>query len=305
MHENTLSEKQRGASPANIIIITGMSGAGKTKAIDTLEDIGFFCIDNLPPYLMSKFISGVRLDILESPNLAIATDIRSGASALPELEQVLSQLREEGVEYCLVFLESSETALVRRYKENRRPHPLARGGKKSTIDCIRQERVLLEGLRGRADMIIDTTDVPSQQMGALLAERLGNAGAIGMSIYVSSFGFKYGLPMDSDMVVDVRFLPNPYYDPDLRELCGLDQPVRDYVLGSELTKEFLSHYMRLLRFLLPNYQREGKRSFTLSVGCTGGKHRSVALAEEISRRIRRYGYQVQVHHRDQDRWIKK
>jgi len=291
-------------SPANIIIITGMSGAGKTKAIDTLEDTGYFCIDNLPPYLVSKFISGVRLDILESPRLAIATDIRSGASALPELEQVLAQLREDGVDYRLVFLESSESALVRRYKENRRPHPLARGGK-STIDCIRQERLLLEGLRGRADIIIDTTDVPSQQMGSLLMERLANGNGAVMSIYVTSFGFKYGLPLDSDMVMDVRFLPNPYYDPELRDLNGLEQQVKDYVLSSDVTKEFLSRYLRLMRFLLPNYQNEGKRSFTLAVGCTGGKHRSVALAEEIGRRLRRSGYPVAVSHRDRERWIKK
>lgn len=289
---------------ANIVIVTGMSGAGKSKAIDTLEDSGYFCVDNLPPSLMSKFIAGVRLDTEVTPRVAIATDIRSGAPALPELEQVLSQLREEGVEYRLVFLEASDAALVRRYKENRRPHPLARGGK-STIDCIQQERLLLEGLRGQADIIIDTTDLTPQHFSILLTEKLGAVAAAGISLYITSFGFKYGLPMDSDMVIDVRFLPNPYYDPELKDLTGLDRPVADFVLSSDVTKEFLSRYMRLMRFLLPHYQNEGKRSFTLAVGCTGGRHRSVALAVEISRRLHRYGYAVTVNHRDRDRWQKR
>lgn len=289
---------------ANIVIVTGMSGAGKSKAIDTLEDSGYFCVDNLPPSLMSKFIAGVRLDTEVTPRVAIATDIRSGAPALPELEQVLNHLREEGVEYRLVFLEASDAALVRRYKENRRPHPLARGGK-STIDCIQQERLLLEGLRGQADIIIDTTDLTPQHFSVLLTERLGSVITSGISLYVTSFGFKYGIPLDSDMVIDVRFLPNPYYDPELKDLTGLERPVADFVLSHEVTKEFLSRYMRLMRFLLPHYQNEGKRSFTLAVGCTGGRHRSVALAVEIGRRLHRYGYAVTVNHRDQDRWQRK
>lgn len=290
--------------PANIIIISGMSGAGKTRALDTLEDIGYFCIDNLPPSLMSKFIAGVRLDTQETPRLAIATDIRIGAPALPQLEKVLSDLREEGVEYRLVFLESSDAALVRRYKENRRPHPLSNKAGKPTIDCIRQERRLLEDLRGQADIIIDTTDISPQQLTANLTERFAYSSSAAMNIYVTSFGFKYGLPLDSDMVIDVRFLPNPYYEVELRELSGLDKAVAQYVLGNDITKEFLSRYLRLMRFLLPNYQNEGKRSFSLAIGCTGGKHRSVALAEEISRRLRRYGYQVTVNHRDRERWQK-
>lgn len=289
----------------DLIIISGMSGAGKTRALDTLEDIGYFCIDNLPPYLMNKFITGVRLDTHETPKLAIATDIRSGASALPELEQVLSQLREDGVEYRLVFLEASDAALVRRYKENRRPHPLSQGGKRSTADCIRQERMLLEGLRGKADIIIDTTEIPPQKLSSTLTDRFSHSADTAINLYVTSFGFKYGLPLDSDMVIDVRFLPNPYYEPELRDLTGLDQPVADYVLQSDVTKEFLNRFLRLMRFLLPNYQKEGKRSFSLAVGCTGGRHRSVAIAEVISRRLRRSGYKITVDHREQDRWQKK
>ncbi len=291
-------------TPATLVIITGMSGAGKSKATQTLEDSGYFCVDNLPPSLLSKFIEAVHLDTIQAPLLAIATDIRSGRTALPELSHELAQLREQGVDFHLLFLEASDEALVRRFKENRRPHPLARGGK-STIECIQRERELLEGLRGQADIIIDTSDIAPRQLVTLLRERLGNTAASELSLYITSFGFKYGLPLDSDMVLDVRFLPNPYYEPALREQSGLDEDVVRYVLDPEVTKEFLRRYLRLMRFLLPHYQAEGKRSFVLAVGCTGGQHRSVVLAEELGRRLRRDGYSITVNHRDRDHWQTK
>ena len=287
---------------ANILVITGMSGAGKSRVIMELQDLGWFCIDNLPPALMTKVIEGMRLSNEEMPRTAIVADIRAGRDALPEISRALESWRIEGLAYRLVFIDASDEVILRRYKENRRPHPLSPDGKRPLTACITEERELLESLRGQADIVIDTSETAARQLKEKLSELFLNSPEDGeISISLTSFGFKYGLPTDADMVIDVRFLPNPYYVTELKPKCGLDQPVADYVLSSEVTAVFLQKYLDLLAFLLPNYQLEGKRHFTVAVGCTGGRHRSVAMAEELARRIERLGYTVTVNHRDIDR----
>ena len=282
------------------LVITGMSGAGKSKAVIALEDMGFFCVDNLPPNLLGKFFEGMRLTNRTLPRMAVVADIRSGPEALPELEAALDKLREAGVEVRLLFIEASDAVIVRRYKENRRPHPLARNSESSLTECIRLERGLLAGLRGQADIVIDTSETVDRSLREKLTALFGENGEEGFPISVTSFGFKFGLPIDADMVADVRFLPNPYYVPKLKDLTGLDGPVADYVLENDVSKTFLRRYMDLLFFLIPNYQNEGKKNLMIAVGCTGGRHRSVAIAEVIGKRLRKKGYRVKVNHRDME-----
>ena len=287
---------------ANILVITGMSGAGKSRVIMELQDLGWFCIDNLPPALMTKVIEGMRLSNEEMPRTAIVADIRAGKAALPEISRALERWRRDGLAYRLIFIDASDEVILRRYKENRRPHPLSPDGKRPLTTCISEERELLESLRGQADIVIDTSETAARQLKEKLGELFLNSPEDGeISISLTSFGFKYGLPTDADTVIDVRFLPNPYYVTELRSQCGLDKPVADYVLDSEVTAVFLQKYLDLLSFLLPNYQLEGKRHFTVAIGCTGGRHRSVAMTEELARRIEQLGYTVTVNHRDMDR----
>lgn len=287
---------------ANILVITGMSGAGKSRVVMCLQDLGWFCIDNLPPALMGKVVEGMRLSNEEMPRTAIVADIRAGRSALPVIGATLTEWREAGIAYRLVFIDAADPVILRRYKENRRPHPLAPEGERPLPECIREERRLLESLRGQADMVIDTSEIVDRK----LKEKLWELFTLSpddreITLSVASFGFKYGLPADADMVIDVRFLPNPYYVPEMKELGGLDLPVAEYVLQNEVSRAFLDKYILLLSFLMPNYHLEGKRHFTLAVGCTGGRHRSVAMAEEIARRMKEQGYVVTVSHRDMDR----
>lgn len=291
---------------ARILVITGMSGAGKSRAAMTLEDMGYFCVDNLPASLFGKFIEAMRLSG-GAARMAIVADIRGGARAMPELEATLSQLRHDGIDFQIIFMEASDAILVRRYKENRRPHPLAQEYQDGITACIREERRLLAGLRAQADVIIDTTETGDRKLIEQLDELFGSASATssGITISITSFGFKYGLPIDADVVMDVRFTPNPFYIPELKEKNGLDKAVADYVLNNEVTREFLRRYLHLLRYLLPYYRQEGKRHIMLAIGCTGGCHRSVAIATEIAKRIRRNGYAVTVHHRDIDRSRRK
>ncbi|MBQ1342896.1 MAG: RNase adapter RapZ [Firmicutes bacterium] len=289
-------------SDANLLVITGMSGAGKSRVIMELQDLGWFCIDNLPPALLTKVVEGMRLSNEEMPRTAIVADIRAGRAALPQISRALDCWKRDGLAYRLVFIDASDEVILRRYKENRRPHPLSPDGKRSLTKCIAEERELLESLRGEADIVIDTSETAARQLKEKLGELfLNSPDDDEISISLTSFGFKYGLPSDADMVIDVRFLPNPYYVPELKALCGLDQEVADYVLGSEVTWSFMDKYMDLLAFLLPNYRLEGKRHFTVAVGCTGGRHRSVAMTEELARRIRELGYTVTASHRDIDR----
>ncbi|MBT9582571.1 RNase adapter RapZ [bacterium] len=279
------------------VILTGLSGAGKSLAVKSLEDEGFFCVDNLPPALIPKF---AELCASSSVNrLAMVIDVR-GRSFFHELQEALNQLPPTGFEPKIIFFEASEAVLVRRFSETRRRHPLtAQGG---VLQAIQQEARELAGLRGMATKILDTTNLTPSQLQGLLRETLELEASPGkVQVHVLSFGFKHGLPPDADLVFDVRFIANPYYVPELRRLTGLDAPVAKFVLERADAKEFLERVEGLLQFLLPKYQLEGKHQVTLAIGCTGGQHRSTAIADRISRDLRRSGYSITVQHRDLER----
>ncbi len=282
------------------VIITGLSGAGKTEAVRCLEDLGFFCVDNLPPTLIPKFAelclqSGGKLN-----RIALVVDIRGGDFFDSALE-ALEALERTGFVCEILFLEASEEVLVRRFKETRRRHPLAVEGR--IVEGLAEEVRRLEVLRGKAHHIIDTSNLTPRELRRLVAERFAGEGPAGrMAVNLVSFGFKYGLPLDADMVLDVRFLPNPHYVPSLRPLTGEEADVREYVLKWPLTKQFLTRAWALLSFLLPHYVSEGKSQFTLAVGCTGGQHRSVVIANILAERIRALGFRASVTHRDATRW---
>ena len=269
------------------VVITGMSGAGKSQAIDAFEDAGYFCVDNLPPQLVPPLVDLFRLEGSKVDKVAIVSDVRGG-EYFGQLEDLLSQLQESGVQFDLVYLEASNEALVRRFKETRRRHPLAGDG--SVIDGIRRERQRLAGLRERATLILDTSDLSIHQLKAQLNEDLiQHTRRTNLVFAIVSFGYKYGIPIDADLLFDVRFLPNPYYDLRLRPLTGLDAEVRDYVLGSPGVQEYLDRLVPLLDFLFPRYAAEGKAHLTIGVGCTGGRHRSVTIAEWLGERYEQAG----------------
>lgn len=283
-----------------LIIVTGLSGAGKTQAIRCLEDIGYFCVDNLPPKLVPKFIELLNQVEGNIERAAIVMDIRGGRffSSVPE---TLDYLDSQGMDYEVLFLEASDESLVRRYKETRRRHPLTPQGR--ILEGILEERRRLEELRGRAGKIIDTSELSPhelrEQMKGLYAPELQAS----LIVTVISFGYKYGIPLDADLVIDVRFLPNPYWRENLRPLTGKDGPVRDYVLTSPATASFLEQFTRLLNFLIPYYIQEGKSHLVIAIGCTGGQHRSVVLAEKVAEAIQGPGLRVNVSHRDVRRGI--
>ena len=278
-----------------LIVVTGLSGAGKTEAVRSLEDLGFFCVDNLPPSLISKFTELLVQSDPPVKKIALVMDIRSGRFFDTFFES-LKYLDDEGFDYEILFLEASDESLVRRFKATRRRHPLSREGR--VLDGITAERERLQDIRGRADKIIDTSELTPQQLKEQVRDLFGHGKTSSLVITVMSFGFKYGLPLDADMVIDVRFLPNPHYEEDLRPMTGEDPPVEDYVLSSPETASFLQKLSDMLLFLLPYYVREGKSHFVVAIGCTGGKHRSVALARNIGRVLKTEGYRVSVKHRD-------
>ncbi len=281
-----------------VVIVSGLSGSGKSTAIHVLEDLGFYCIDNMPAVLIPRFLElseGLGEGI---HRIAFGIDLRDRAF-FDQLLSVIDQARKQGQRVEVLFLDASDDVLVRRFSETRRPHPRAEGG--TPIDGIRREREKLAGVRAMADRILDTTALTVHQLRAELTRDYGEAHAEGISLFVVSFGYKFGVPTDADMVLDVRFLPNPFFVESLRSLSGLDEPVVRHVLGNEETAAFLKHAEALLDFLLPRYLREGKSYFTLAVGCTGGRHRSVVLVEEISRRLSGLGYRAQARHRDVSR----
>jgi RNase adapter protein RapZ len=279
-----------------VVIVTGLSGSGRSTAIHVLEDLDFYCIDNLPVVLMPRFLElcdGLGEDI---NRIAFGIDLRERAF-FQDLPEVIDQARRQGHQVEMLFLDAADEVLVRRFSETRRPHPLAEGG--SPADGIRRERERLAAVRATADRVLDTTALTVHELRAELTSDYADYGAQdGMSVFLSSFGYKFGLPTDADMVLDVRFLPNPFFVEELRAYSGLEPSVVSYVMERPETKEFLKHTQSLLRFLLPRYLHEGKAYFTLSVGCTGGRHRSVVLAEEIGRRLVAAGYRAQVRHRD-------
>ena len=281
-----------------IIIVTGMSGAGKSTALNVLEDEGYYCVDNMPISLMPKFAEladGHNQDKGYN-NIALGIDIRSGHS-LAELDSVLDYMKEKKYEYTIVFLESSDEVLIKRYKETRRAHPLAKDGR---VDkAIMLEREQLKFLKQRADVIIDTSQLLTREFKEELEKIvLGRKEFNNLMVTVLSFGFKYGIPSDADIVFDVRFLPNPYYVEELRPLTGNDKKIQDYVMKAPEAEEFLERVDGLIQFLLPTYVKEGKSSLVIAVGCTGGKHRSVTLANAIAKRLSKTPYGCKVEHRD-------
>jgi RNase adapter protein RapZ len=283
-------------TPLQFVIITGLSGAGKSQAMDSFEDAGWFCVDNLPPELVPTLVDLFRREGSKVDRVAVVSDVRGG-EYFSLLETLLDELHERGVDYTLVFLEASNEALVRRFKETRRRHPVAAAG--SVIDGIRKERRLLAGLRERAHLVIDTSDISIHQLKARLNEDLiQHTRRTNIVFAVVSFGYKYGIPIDADLLFDVRFLPNPHYDLRLRPLTGLDEAVSAFVMASPGTAEYLERLYALLDFLFPRYAAEGKAHLTIGVGCTGGRHRSVTIAQAIGERYEKQGYYTVVRHRD-------
>ena len=290
-----------------LVIVTGLSGAGKSTAMKMLEDAQYFCVDNLPIQLVGKFVSLMSANQGEDiQNAAIGLDVRSGRY-LEGLEEVLDQLKEMGHKFEILFLDADDRTLVKRYKETRRTHPLAMAGR--VDEGIREERKRLNFLKERADYIIDTTHLLTRELKKELDKIFVENGKFdNMMISVLSFGFKYGIPEDADLVFDVRFLPNPYYVDELRPLTGLDDEVFNYVMASDTAKAFADKLEDMIRFLIPNYIKEGKTSLVIGIGCTGGKHRSVTIARELFSRLSKSDeYGIRLEHRDaeKDRLLKK
>lgn len=282
-----------------LIIITGLSGAGRTQAMQSLEDQGFFCVDNLPPTFLVKFAELCAQSRGKVSKAAIVCDLRGG-EFFSSLSEALNNLEKEGFRLEVLFLDASDETLIRRYKESRRRHPLSPQGR--VLDGIQAERQQLEELRIRADNIIDTSNLSSQQLRSQVAELFCKAQGMGqMAVSVISFGFKYGIPMDADLVMDVRFLPNPFYVEALRPLTGEHELVRDYVFGNQMAQEFMEKYLDLLEYILPNYIREGKTHLVIGIGCTGGQHRSVAIAERVGKFLIERDYSISVKHRDAEK----
>jgi UPF0042 nucleotide-binding protein len=265
-----------------VALISGLSGAGRSTAAKVLEDLGWFVVDNLPPELIATMVDLGARARGEVTRIAVVMDVRSRAFTA-DLGAVIKDLDARGYKPRLLFLEAADPVLVRRFEQVRRSHPLQGQGR--LVDGIAAERELLRPLRESADLVVDTSTVAVPQLRATLERAFGTDVAQVTRVTVLSFGYKYGLPMDSDLVVDVRFLPNPFWIPELREYTGRDEVVRDYVLSQEGAEEFITRYLELLRIVGAGYRREGKRYLTVSVGCTGGKHRSVVISEELARRL--------------------
>lgn len=278
------------------VIITGMSGAGKSQAIKVLEDINYYCMDNMPPALLPNFAELCKSSSKDVSKVAVVADIRGGIF-FKDLFNSLNELKNMGIQYRILFLDASDDELVKRYKEQRRPHPLSTTG--TIVDGIRNERLSLEEVKKRSDYIIDTTNM---KLGRLKEELLNifvqGSVTYNLNITVMSFGYKYGLPQDSDLVFDVRFLPNPFYIEDLKNYTGNDKNVQDYVLGFDVTTAFIKMLGDMLLFLLPLYIKEGKSSLVISIGCTGGRHRSVTISNIIASILSKENYRVLLNHRD-------
>jgi len=275
----------------DIVIITGMSGAGRSTAAKSLEDLGWFVVDNLPPALLTTMLD--LADRASLPGVAAIVDVRSRAFST-DLKSAISSLGARGVSPHVLFLEASDGVLVRRFENVRRPHPMQDGG--TILDGIAAERELLRAVRGDSDIVLDTSALNVHELRARMHGYFAGDSVSGLRLNIVSFGYKYGLPVDADLVADCRFLPNPHWVPELQALSGLDTSVRDYVLGQPAATTFLAAYLSVLEVSLPGFEREGKRYVTLAVGCTGGKHRSVAMAERIA--VLLAGRDVSVSHRD-------
>ena len=284
----------------DFVVITGFSGAGKSQAMACFEDAGYFCVDNLPPEMIGQLAELFQHEGSKVERAAVVCDVRGG-EFFDALNQVLGDLEVRGTDYRLLFLDASEDVLVDRYKETRRRHPLARGGQ--VIGGIRAERSLLEGPKERADVSIDTSDLSAARLRKVVADKMLAREAVGkLAVTFLSYGFKHGAPRDADLALDVRFLPNPHYESDLRELTGRDPEVVEYVERSDGMDEFYERLLPLLDYLLPAYIKEGKAHLTIGIGCTGGRHRSVVIAEHLASVYgERDDLMVEVVHRDVDK----
>ncbi|MFD1899049.1 RNase adapter RapZ [Enterococcus termitis] len=282
------------ADNLQLVIITGMSGAGKTVAIQSFEDMGYFCIDNMPPSLIPKFWELIK-ESGKVTKIALVIDLRS-RNFFREIQDMLIELENTNlIDTTIMFLDATDEELVSRYKETRRAHPLAMDG--LVTEGIRKERAILEEIRGDAQVVIDTTELSPRQLRERINEEFKSRDTHGFRVEMISFGFKYGLPIDADIVMDVRFLPNPHYIPELRPLTGQDKSVYDYVMSFPETEEFYTRFIDLLKNVMPGYEKEGKSSVTVAIGCTGGQHRSVALTERVGTELSQ-DYHVNITHRD-------
>ena len=283
------------SNPAiDVILVTGMSGAGRSTATRALEDIGWFVVDNLPPTLMTNVVDYVAVRT-GSQKVAVVADVRGG-QLFNELRESLSAIKTAGHDLRVLFLEAGDEALVRRYESSRRPHPLQRDD--SLLGAVQRERKLLSDLRAAADIVIDTSNLNVHELRRSIEGSFGDDDHAKLRATIMSFGFKYGIPVDSDMVADLRFLPNPYWDPNLKDLTGLDAAVNDRVVSNPEAQDFLTKYAQIFELVSKGYVREGKRFVTIAMGCTGGKHRSVAMVENLSARLVKSGVEVRVVHRD-------
>ena len=279
-----------------LIIVTGMSGAGKSQASNTLEDMGFYCVDNVPPAIIPAFV-----DMSDAKDqfskMALITDIRGG-ELFESIDDVLKGLDERKFKYKILFLDASDEVLIRRYKENRRTHPLNKNGKLSLASAVETERKALKKIRSRADYIIDTSLISIAQLKEKITALFYGDKGTAMKIQSKSFGFKYGADNEADLVFDVRCLPNPFYEENLKEKTGLESEVQDYVLNSKESLEFLDRLYSFLEYAIPLYQKDGKSQLTVAFGCTGGKHRSVTFAEIIGKALKDKNYDCSIVHRD-------
>ncbi|HQR27074.1 MAG TPA: RNase adapter RapZ [Nocardioides sp.] len=277
-----------------LVVVTGMTGAGRSTAAKELEDLGYYVVDNMPPSLLRDVVRLVDESRGVEQPVAVVVDVRSG-SFFDSLQANLAQ-GATGRRTTLVFLEATDDVLVRRQEAARRPHPLQGSGR--LLDGLQRERVVLARLRSEADLVIDTTDLNVHELTDRIAEAFGTPETVGLKVTVISFGFKYGIPVDADFVADMRFLPNPHWVPELRNQTGRDQDVQEYVLARPGAAAFLDQYLPVLETAAAGYLNEGKRFMTVAIGCTGGKHRSVAMTEEITARLRGLGYDARAQHRD-------
>lgn len=278
------------------VIVTGMSGAGKSVTLKMLEDMGYYCVDNLPIPLVDKFVELLSIPNQEISKVALGIDIRSGE--VSKIEELIDRFSEEKQEYEVLFLEATDEVLVKRYKETRRNHPLAGEGR---IDSgIKKERKLLENIKKKSNYILDTSSMLTRELRKELEQIfVNNREYKNLFVNILSFGFKYGIPNDSDLVFDVRFLPNPYYITELKEKTGNEKEVQDFVMGMDVSRQFLSKLVDMIQFLIPNYIQEGKNRLVISIGCTGGKHRSVTLANKLYEALKdQNSYGIKIEHRD-------
>ena len=283
-----------------LLIVSGLSGAGKSVAMNALEDIGFFCIDNIPVALLPRIVDFALQGENQLNRVAVVMDVR-GVRSIEKLQEALADLDEKKIEYDILFLDANDAAIQRRYKETRRQHPLAAAEKIPITEAIARERRLLQPLRDKAKYVIDTSLLSAAQNRERVCSLFLDHGESPMALTVVSFGFKYGLPQEADLVLDVRCLPNPFYVPELKHKTGIDQDVVDFVMSHPEAQELLKRYENFLQYALPLYVKEGKSQLTIAVGCTGGKHRSITFARKIAEYCTQLGYEPGVQHRDAKR----